>query len=283
MKNNNLKRKNTADGLQKKVSVIIPTLNEEEYLPKLLKSLMEQSFQDFEIIVSDAGSRDRTRAIAKEYGALVVEGGMPGIARNAGAKKAAGDFLFFLDADVIPAKDFLENAFKEMWERYIDLATCEFKPIGNKLLDRIINRLIYTVIRIERKIKPEAFGFCILVTRRLFERIIGFDESVVLAEDCDFVRRAAKFRPLEILKSTHVCVSVRRYVKEGRMGFLFKGLRISMHRIFKGEIRSGAIEYEFGDYENKEKKKHIIDLKAGTSPVKRVLSAKRLAAKKRAR
>jgi hypothetical protein len=67
------------------------------------------------------------------------------------------------------------------------------------------------------------------------------------------------------------------------MGFLFKGFRISMHRIFKGEIRSDAIEYEFGDYENKEKKKHIIDMKARTSPVKRVLPSKRLAGKKRAR
>ena len=283
MRNNKIKRKNSADGLQKKISVIIPTLNEEKYLPKLLESLKTQSFQDFEIIVSDAGSHDRTRAIAEEYGALVVQGGMPGIARNAGAKNASGDFLYFIDADVILPNNFLEHAYKEMWDRYIDLATCEFKPLSDRRLDRVINRLIYSIIRLERNFKPEAFGFCILVTRRLFERVIGFDESVVLAEDCDFVKRAFMFRPLEILKSTHVRVSVRRYIKEGRMGFLFKGFRISMHRIFMGEIRSAAIPYEFGDYDKKSEKKLGENVAIKNSSGKKIiLPIKKLANNKRA-
>jgi glycosyltransferase involved in cell wall biosynthesis len=254
MNDKELKKGNVAGRPRKKISVIIPTFNEEKYLPKLLESLKGQSFADFETIVSDAGSQDRTRAIAEEYGALVVHGGMPGVARNAGAKRASGEFLFFLDADVIVPKDFLENANKEMWDRYIDLATCQFKPLSAKLLDRVIHFLISMVIRIERRIRPEAFGFCILVTRRLFERIVGFDESVVLAEDCDFVKRAFVFRPLEILRTTHIRVSVRRYVKEGRLGFLFKGLRISLHRIFRGEIRSDVIQYEFGKFAKKKEK-----------------------------
>ena len=240
--------------LRKKISVIIPTLNEEKYLPKLLESLKGQSFEDFETIVSDAGSQDKTKAIAEEYGALVVQGGMPGVARNAGAKRASGEFLFFIDADVVLPKDFLENANKEMWDRYIDLATCKFKPLSTRLVDRVIHVIICLVIRIERRIHPEAFGFCILVTRRLFDRIVGFDESVVLAEDCDFVKRAFVFRPLEILRSTHIRVSVRRYLKEGRLAFLFKGMRISLHRLFRGEIRSDVIPYELGKFGNKKAK-----------------------------
>ena len=61
-----------------KISIIIPTYNEEEYLPKLLESIKSQDFTDYEVIVADAQSNDNTREIAKEYGCVVVEGGLPG-------------------------------------------------------------------------------------------------------------------------------------------------------------------------------------------------------------
>ena len=78
----------------KKVSVVIPTLNEERDLPVLLDSLKKQTFRDFEIIVGDAGSKDKTREIAESHGARVVQGGMPGVGRNRGAAVANGEYLF---------------------------------------------------------------------------------------------------------------------------------------------------------------------------------------------
>ncbi|HRP68451.1 MAG TPA: glycosyltransferase, partial [Turneriella sp.] len=66
---------------QKKISVVIPALNEERDLPELLSSLKAQSFRNFEVIVADAGSKDKTREIAQEFGARVVDGGMPGVGR----------------------------------------------------------------------------------------------------------------------------------------------------------------------------------------------------------
>ncbi len=55
-----------------KLSIIIPTYNEEEYLPKLLYSIKEQNFKDYEIIVADAGSIDKTKEIAESYGCKVI-------------------------------------------------------------------------------------------------------------------------------------------------------------------------------------------------------------------
>jgi len=81
------------------LSIIIPTLNEEKYLPFLLSSIKEQNFKDYEIILSDAGSEDRTIEIAKSYGCRVVKGGLPAKGRNQGARAAAGDLLLFLDSD----------------------------------------------------------------------------------------------------------------------------------------------------------------------------------------
>ena len=68
------------------LSIIIPTYNEEEYLPVLLESIKEQSFDDYEVIVADANSTDKTREIAKEYGCIVVDGGLPAVGRNNGAR-----------------------------------------------------------------------------------------------------------------------------------------------------------------------------------------------------
>ena len=65
-----------------KLSIIIPTYNEEEYLPNLLKSIESQKFKDYEVIVADANSCDNTVKIAKNYGCTVVQGGMPGVGRN---------------------------------------------------------------------------------------------------------------------------------------------------------------------------------------------------------
>ena len=90
-----------------RISVVIPALNEEKFLPVLLESLKNQTFKDYEVIVADAGSKDKTLEIAHSYGARVVPGGMPGPGRNRGAEVATGEFLFFFDSDVLLPNDFL--------------------------------------------------------------------------------------------------------------------------------------------------------------------------------
>ena len=91
------------------ISIIIPTLNEEEYLPKLLESIQQQRFKDMEIIVADAGSKDKTVQIAKTHGCKVTAGGLPGKGRNEGAKVAKGDVLFFIDSDAFLPSHFLDS------------------------------------------------------------------------------------------------------------------------------------------------------------------------------
>ena len=98
------------------LSIIIPCLNEEEYLPLLLESVKKQKFLDYEIILADAGSKDKTLQIAKKYNCKIVPGGLPSKGRNQGAKKAKGDLLLFLDADVILPDGFFKDA---------DILVCE--------------------------------------------------------------------------------------------------------------------------------------------------------------
>lgn len=248
-----------------KISVIIPTLNEEELLPTLLECLKQQTFRDFEIIVADAGSKDQTRKIAKKYGALVVDGGMPGVGRNKGAEVAKGEFLFFFDADVLLPNDFLAKAYGEIEDKFVDLATCEFKPQSDLRLDKVLFQLSNLFVKINQKLNPRAAGFCIFISSRLFRRIKGFDESVKLAEDHDLVERASKYRSLHFINSTHLMVSIRRLEKEGRFSLIEKYMQVELHLLTKGSIRrEDFVKYEFANFnpkkDNKEDKKFLDEL-----------------------
>ena len=249
-----------------RISVVIPSLNEEKYLPILLESLKNQTFKDYEVIVADAGSKDQTIEIAKTYGAKVVAGGMPGPGRNRGAEAATGEFLFFFDSDVVLPTDFLEKAITEMDDLYIDLATCEFLPLSELTIDKAVFQLSNLIVKMNQNLNPRAAGFCIFINRRLFKRIGGFDESVVIAEDHDLVERASKFRPLKFLKSTSLSVSVRRLDKEGRLALLQKYVKVEMHLLTKGSVNDDIIEYEFGNFDEAEKskrKKLLNDIEEG--------------------
>jgi glycosyltransferase involved in cell wall biosynthesis len=237
-------------GIDKSVTVIIPTLNEGKCLPRLLESIRKQDFDDFEIVVADAHSTDDTVQTARRYGARVVVGGLPGVGRNRGAKQAQGEFLFFLDADVKLPRDFLRKAYNEMQERFLDLATCEMRPLSSLRLDRVLYKGANLIIKMGQHTRyPHAPGYCILISKRLFERIGGFDESLRLAEDHDLVVRASRFRPLRVLTSTTASVDVRRLRKEGRLNYAAKNVHVEIHRLLLGKIvDDNTIEYQFGDF-----------------------------------
>ncbi len=241
------------------VSIIVPTLNEEEDLPILLDSIKAQSFTSYEVIVADAGSKDRTQEIAQAAGAKVVPGGMPGPGRNRGAEAARGELLFFFDADVDLPPDFLERAVGEMNERMLDLATCEFKPKSDLKLDDVMFRFANLSVKMNQDINPRAAGFCIFMSARLFRRVDGFDESVKLAEDHELVQRASKYRPLRVLKSTSLKVSVRRLEKEGRFNLVQKYMQVELHLMFKGNVRDEIVEYEFGNFGNDQGQGTVLD------------------------
>ncbi|MDQ1280060.1 MAG: hypothetical protein QG670_1322 [Thermoproteota archaeon] len=100
------------------LSIVVPTLNEEGQVGALLRSLRAQTFQDFETIVIDGGSSDRTTEICLKGGASVsvIEGLGEFQSRNFGAKIAKGDVLVFSCADVVFPHDLL----KEMSSKFED-------------------------------------------------------------------------------------------------------------------------------------------------------------------
>ena len=118
----------------KKVSVIVPFYNVEEYIEKCIKSLVEQSLEDIEIILINDGSKDGSEEIAKKYKSkypnkivyLKKENGGLSDARNYALPYATGEYIAFLDSD-----DYVEEEmYKEMYETAImdraDMVECDY-------------------------------------------------------------------------------------------------------------------------------------------------------------
>lgn len=96
---------------QQLISIVIPAHNEEKDIRNCLRSIKNQTYSPIEIIVADNASTDRTAAIAREEGAVVVYEAMPGVcaARQAGTEKAQGSIVVSTDADTIFHKDWIER------------------------------------------------------------------------------------------------------------------------------------------------------------------------------
>ncbi len=234
-----------------RLSIVIPTKNEESYLPILLASLRGQTYQDFELIVADAHSTDRTREIAAQAGAKVIDGGMPGPGRNRGAAVATGDLLFFFDADVILRHPcFLQDTILEFTARELDVATCPLHVQDGTLLDHALHEAYNKYTYAVQPVLPHAVGSCILAKRSVHEALKGFDESVVFAEDHDYARRASKAGySAGILRSHKIAISSRRYRKEGMMRTAAKMVWSEAAILVRGPFRSIPFTYEFGNFE----------------------------------
>lgn len=226
------------------ISIVIPAYNEEKYLPILLECIKKQVYKDYEIIVADANSKDGTKQIAKKYGCRIVKGGLPAVGRNNGAKSAKGDILLFLDADVQFDKNFLENALTEFNERKLDVAGCYIKPLGSNILDKIFFGVFNLWIAITQFFYPNASGGGIFCKKWLHEKVRGFDETIKLSEDMDYVKRCSKFGSFRMLKSARAYISMRRFEEEGRFKVGFKLLLSAFYRIIFGEIRSDVFKYD---------------------------------------
>ena len=100
-----------------KYSIIIPVYNSEKYLKKCIDSVLNQSYDDYEIIAINDKSNDNSEKILKEYGNKInlhnvkeKNGVGPSHARNIGIKMAKGDYILFLDSDDYYKKDLLRIA-----------------------------------------------------------------------------------------------------------------------------------------------------------------------------
>jgi rSAM/selenodomain-associated transferase 2 len=192
-----------------KVSVIVPTLNEELILEKTLTQIRQ--FSPHEMIVSDGGSIDDTNDIAKKFSHRVIIGSA-GRAKqmNAGAILATGDLLLFLHAD---------SRLEPEGYRKMIASMKNSKCIGGTFTLCIeSNKWSINLITLLANIRSKYFGLAygdqgFFVRREIFKSMNGFS-PISICEDLDFYRRLKKKGSVTLLKEkSHT--SSRRWVKEG--------------------------------------------------------------------
>ena len=228
------------------LSIIIPTYNEEEYLPVLLESIEKQSFEDYEIIVADANSTDRTREIAEEHGCIVVDGGLPAVGRNNGARVAKGEYLLFLDSDLELTDDYIRNALYEFRMERAGIAITQMLPMSQKVEDKLYHDFAnYFMVRVE-KIKPHGAGcYGIIARKELHDECGGFDEDLTFGEDTDYIERLAKKDRFKVLRSAKVGVSTRRLEEDGIETLIRQYGKSTVNDFLGKRTEASELDYNF--------------------------------------
>lgn len=242
-------------------SIVIPTLNEEKNLSFLLDSITKQTYKNFEVIVTDSFSADKTKFIVASFKEKLpnlkfVQKKFKNVsqARNYGAYLAKNDFLIFFDADVKIENVFLEEINKKINQYNLDVLT-----VWNRAEKGWKNKLIFLLLNLSmslfQKTKPAANGPCIIVKKSFFDKIKGFNEEIIFGEDFDLIQRLTKVKAnFAVFSKPILYVSARRFEKEGLIISLYKSIKAIFYQLFFGPIKKPIFEYQMGGdyYENKD-------------------------------
>lgn len=179
-----------------KISVVIPTLNEEDYIEKCLKSIRDQAIKA-EIIIVDSKSKDKTVEIALRYAAKVVTGKIGNISMNRqlGAEIATGDMIVTADADTIYPKDWLEKIAKYFEDKNVVAVSGPTVPIPEEsvFMDRFFYLLGNLSLWILHKLGVVWFrGSNSAYRRWAFFKAGGYNTALEAREDSDLSKRVAK-------------------------------------------------------------------------------------------
>jgi len=263
-------------------SIVIPALNEETFLPLLLTSLSEQTDKDFEVIVVDGQSEDKTIAVAKKFTETlphltVVTSPVRCLPdqRNYGASLAHGEWFIFSDADNI----FLPYAIAQM-KRYITTHKKE-KPkliaswcqadselVSDSLIALFSNMVTEGSLSVKHQFTP---GPLTIVKRSVFETIGGYTNGLRWGEDMDFGDKMQKAGVrLSIIREVLYVWSMRRLRSEGKIKFAQQAVRAALHMLLTNKALTKG--YEMGGQLYKKKKTvNVSVMKRLTVDIKKLL------------
>jgi len=216
-------------------SIVIPAFNEENFLAKTLGSLLEQDFKDFELIVVDNNSTDKTAELAKKFGAIVFFEKNQGVAfaRQKGFENAKGKIIVSTDADTILPRNWLSKIFEEFKKNKELVAfggSCIFYsgPISAKLASKI---LVKPFLALDKFFSggQNLMGCNMAIKKEAFLKIGGFNPNLKLNEDVEISYRLRKIGKIKLDPNFKVKVSGRRF----RHGLIFGVINYAPTTIYR--------------------------------------------------
>lgn len=212
----------------KKIAVIVPTFNEEKFQQLTLENLRNQTYKDFELIVKDGLSTDRTVEIASKFTSKVISerDTSPGEARNQATKylDKSCAILVFIDADTMLAPDALERITGDFEKHNLSFIVPKYLPRREIIrTEGKIIQLPHPAIKLwfafehffRKYIDNYAGGMCMPVDAQSFRSLGGFREELIVCEDIELSYRLRKRGRVLVDDRILVYVSTRRYLREG--------------------------------------------------------------------
>ena len=223
-------------------TIIIPTKNEQGYIGRLLidlnSQLLPNELEKLKVIIADAHSTDRTKAviqscfyICKKLDISVIEGGSVSVGRNNGFKQSDTDIVIFIDADV---RLFSPNTIVDTIcaLEIHKLVTCKLKDYSGSLRSRFAFWLYNKIHRILSKKYPFAIGAYFAIHSSDFERFGMFNEKSDNSEDFLF---SQNYKSSEFYTLNHyIGQDNRRFIKMGYIGMVWHLIRNLTYYIING-------------------------------------------------
>lgn len=178
-----------------KVSIIVPVYKVEEYLPKCVDSILNQTFKDFELLLIDDGSPDKSGTICEEYAigdsrirVFHKKNGGVSSARNYGLDKATGEYVMFVDSDDEIAPVTIQRCYTLASSNGIDLLQYSLTRRSNELgILKGSSELMSVLEYINKKFLIVGIGGSFIKRSIIEQHSTRFNESLKLAEDLIFI------------------------------------------------------------------------------------------------
>jgi glycosyltransferase involved in cell wall biosynthesis len=212
------------------ISIIIPTYNEEKFIEITLKALDNQTIarENYEIIIVDGKSIDKTVKIAKKYADKIIMQKSNGIggARNDGVKAAKYELIATTDADVLVPTYWLERILKKFEDKKFIAVCGPDEPIEKNVKSMVTYFMLNTIIRVMTLFNLYCLGGTSSAFRKqVFLTSGGYREDLPYCDDAELGFRLRKIGKIYYDKNNCVKISVRRMEKNGYLNTLLTWLK----------------------------------------------------------
>ena len=229
--------------IRKRLTIVIPTYNEEKYISNTIESISKQNhIYGTRVIIADNNSTDNTRNIVyqlkKQYSNIInielIDGGNVSKGRNNGAKITNTEYILFMDGDVILTNpNHIYDTLKDMEDNNLNLLTSKVQSYGNDIRTKFIFKVFNVVNNIISKVTPFAVGTYFMTRTNLFYMYGMFDEEVKHSEDY----LLSKQYPIDKFKISN------HYIGQDDRRFKKMGYTFMIVLLIKGFINRNNIDY----------------------------------------